>query len=623
MAERCGGTRRNLSARTVTALALALAPAALGANVGPCPPQASTAVQEVGEPVPTACLLDDRGGVQAALYPPSQRHPTGRVRLGNGSAEQIELGPGDLLPGLAPSFDRLRPDTLARIRARVSSAAAALAPADVATGEPPAPSVLPRAVTNERILARYEYDWRGRVRTKIGDEGIRRYVYDGDSDRVLEELDENGIVVVTYVWAGERLVSIRRPGQTRYPLHDGLGSVTGLTDEQGAVAASYHLDAWGNYRFPQELQASHNRFGFTGYYFDSETDLYYAKARYFDPNFGRFLTQDSYLGQPDDPPSLHRYFYANANPLRYVDLTGHAGSDAQARHQGKYRGEPLVSRDTLGEIGIGISVGSANVLLSLNSPGHMAPAFEQEYYVQPQTRTELIASTVTEMVLLVGVPVALKQISEARAAGSQRPSLRAGRAGADVPAENNLSPGQRAANLRESSLGNGTAPTAGEKAQAGTRSSAEPVVPAPKASDVDVSSPPAGASSKPSTFRDSTGRLRNADGSFAPEVRPAPSKPKAKGPEPPQLARGKRAHKEEPVRPGEIPEHPTPSGGRMDRYDPDKAHIREIKPNNPKRLREGQKQVEGYRTEMEEATGRPHTTEVTPYDPKKYEPEGR
>lgn len=56
----------------------------------------------------------------------------------------------------------------------------------------------------------------------------------------------------------------------------------------------------------------------------------------------------------------------------------------------------------------------------------------------------------------------------------------------------------------------------------------------------------------------------------------------------------------------------------MDRYDEAQAHIREIKPNNPRQLRSGQKQVDGYRKEMEQKTGRPHTTEVTPYDPDKY-----
>lgn len=58
-----------------------------------------------------------------------------------------------------------------------------------------------------------------------------------------------------------------------------------------------------------------------------------AKARYFDPQFGRFLTQDSYLGQIDSPPSLHRYFYGNANPLRYVDPTGHQSGELKEEYR--------------------------------------------------------------------------------------------------------------------------------------------------------------------------------------------------------------------------------------------------------------------------------------------------
>jgi len=67
---------------------------------------------------------------------------------------------------------------------------------------------------------------------------------------------------------------------------------------------------------------------FTGYLWDKETNLFFAKARFYDPEVGRFISQDSYLGQVDDPPSLHRYFYANDNPTRYIDLTGHAGFKA-------------------------------------------------------------------------------------------------------------------------------------------------------------------------------------------------------------------------------------------------------------------------------------------------------
>ena len=86
--------------------------------------------------------------------------------------------------------------------------------------------------------------------------------------------------------------------------------------------------------------------------------------------------------------------------------------------------------------------------------------------------------------------------------------------------------------------------------------------------------------------------------------------------EPPQLAAGKDAHNNEEVRPGEQAEVPTPSKtGRMDRYDAEKGHIREIKPDNARGEKSGQKQLSRYKAEMEKATGKPHTTELTKYPP--------
>ena len=43
--------------------------------------------------------------------------------------------------------------------------------------------------------------------------------------------------------------------------------------------------------------------------------------RFFDPEFGRFISQDSYLGDASNPPSLHRYSYAHNNPTFFVDPT--------------------------------------------------------------------------------------------------------------------------------------------------------------------------------------------------------------------------------------------------------------------------------------------------------------
>ncbi|MGE0454265.1 MAG: RHS repeat domain-containing protein [Vicinamibacteria bacterium] len=172
------------------------------------------------------------------------------------------------------------------------------------------------------ILSRFAYDFEGRRSRKIGSEGVRQYVYDDTS--LYLEYDDASASVAKYDYGSDRLISLTRRDEPRRYFHlDGLRSVTTLTSDDGSTAASYHLDAWGNYRFPTELTASRNRFGFTGHLFDKETGLYNAKARYFDPQLGRFLTQDSYLGQIDEPPSLHRYLYVHANPTRFTDSTGH------------------------------------------------------------------------------------------------------------------------------------------------------------------------------------------------------------------------------------------------------------------------------------------------------------
>ncbi|MDG6988187.1 MAG: RHS repeat-associated core domain-containing protein [Nitrososphaerota archaeon] len=64
-------------------------------------------------------------------------------------------------------------------------------------------------------------------------------------------------------------------------------------------------------------------FQYTGKLLDESTGLYYEGARYYDPTTGRFITEDSYNGTLTDPLSQNRYLYAEDNPMRYVDPTGH------------------------------------------------------------------------------------------------------------------------------------------------------------------------------------------------------------------------------------------------------------------------------------------------------------
>jgi RHS repeat-associated protein len=103
-----------------------------------------------------------------------------------------------------------------------------------------------------------------------------------------------------------------------------LGSTVNLTTTSGGVQSSYSLDPWGHIRRQSGLSV--NRHIFTGQEHDTNTGLIYFGARYYDPDTARFISQDSYLGESNVPPSLNRYLYAYSNPLVYVDLLGYAST---------------------------------------------------------------------------------------------------------------------------------------------------------------------------------------------------------------------------------------------------------------------------------------------------------
>ena len=93
--------------------------------------------------------------------------------------------------------------------------------------------------------------------------------------------------------------------------------ISGLRANRGGLPS---WDAFGNPR--GDSGESWNSFGFTGHEHDNATGLIYAKARFYDPEVGRFTSVDPFEGTVDEPPSLHRYLYAYANPTVYVDPSG-------------------------------------------------------------------------------------------------------------------------------------------------------------------------------------------------------------------------------------------------------------------------------------------------------------
>ncbi len=169
-------------------------------------------------------------------------------------------------------------------------------------------------------LGVFSYDYQGlRVVKDMGGSTVR-YTYDDQS--VLLQTDISGQTIAKYDYGTNRLLSLSHVTEGRqFYLFDALGSVSNLTTPAGAIQARYQYDAFGNQR--AQVGSSYNRFTFTGHEQDKETNLYYFKARFYDPDTGRFINQDPYLGDIDTPPSLHRYLYAYSNPLVYIDLDGY------------------------------------------------------------------------------------------------------------------------------------------------------------------------------------------------------------------------------------------------------------------------------------------------------------
>ena len=168
-------------------------------------------------------------------------------------------------------------------------------------------------------LGRFTYDYQGLRIRKETPSKVFRYVYDDQS--VLLQTDDAGSTIAKYDYGPDRLLSLAHVTEPRqFYLFDALKSISNLMTDTGAVQARYQYDAWGNFR--NTVGTSFNPFGFTGHERDDETGLYYARARFYDPEIGRFLSEDPFEGVATDPPSLHRYLYAKNNPTIFVDPTG-------------------------------------------------------------------------------------------------------------------------------------------------------------------------------------------------------------------------------------------------------------------------------------------------------------
>ena len=148
---------------------------------------------------------------------------------------------------------------------------------------------------------------------------VTNYLY--DRQNVILETDGNDKVKTRYVKGINYIASISAGNKTSYFLFNGHGDVVQTVDKDGEVLNNYDYDIWGNPTLTVETEECAIRYA--GEFYDSETGLYYLRARYYDPYIGRFISEDSYWGEDDNPLSLNRYTYAHNDPIQYLDPTGY------------------------------------------------------------------------------------------------------------------------------------------------------------------------------------------------------------------------------------------------------------------------------------------------------------
>jgi RHS repeat-associated protein len=184
-----------------------------------------------------------------------------------------------------------------------------------------------RVTRDSQILGEYKYDTlRRRIsKTTNNDPQTTTYYY-YDGVRCIEERNSEDGVIATYVFGNgiDEVLTMERNSETYYFHENSLGSIYAVTTGTGTIAERYTYDAYGNPIFldgsgtPITNSLIANRLLFTGREFDTETGLYYYRARYYSAELGRFLQRDP--EEADDLFSL--YAYCLNNPINRTDPTG-------------------------------------------------------------------------------------------------------------------------------------------------------------------------------------------------------------------------------------------------------------------------------------------------------------
>ena len=208
------------------------------------------------------------------------------------------------------------------------------------------PSLIERSEGEKREEIKLSYEGR---RLSIVEIGTKKYLYKYDSlgQRVIKEEGNNK---ERYQYQDGRIKQVEKEGEysliysyssngiiqsvseisnkdikTYFYLIDIIGNIVGLVDENGNIVVEYDYSSYGKVEVKKDTVgiSKKDHIRYKGYIYDEETKLYYLISRYYDPEIGRFISQDSveYI-EPSSISGLNLYVYCCNDPINMYDPSG-------------------------------------------------------------------------------------------------------------------------------------------------------------------------------------------------------------------------------------------------------------------------------------------------------------
>ena len=170
----------------------------------------------------------------------------------------------------------------------------------------------------------FSYDGNGLMTQKYINGGSTTYDYVYEDGRLIRQ-KLNGSLQLEFLYGKEGLIGFIYNQATYLYQKNVFGDIVKIVDNTGAVVGEYSYTAFGECTVLTDLNniANINPFRYRGYFYESNSGLYYLKTRFYNPVTGRFISPDDtkYL-QPDVINGLNLFAYCGNNPVMNIDDNG-------------------------------------------------------------------------------------------------------------------------------------------------------------------------------------------------------------------------------------------------------------------------------------------------------------